>query len=214
MLWQDRRKIMEKVLVLNDGEGEVSEYEICYDQNYMNICLEEYRKKYSLLIKKKIVTNGSTLTSDESDSISHFDDVVGYSVVGSNADSKMLITIIGAINPAVYNILSDGNGEFSINSAKIASLMAWYTAILSNSVEKSKYNSKISGINDYFNMREKSHMPDGISDLLSGVSLRYIGPGKNNKKNYNRAVTNSVFVSEFGIRLERGKKYVKEKGLF
>ena len=38
---------MEKVLVYEDGN--INEYELNYDQLYMNICLDEYKRNFSIL---------------------------------------------------------------------------------------------------------------------------------------------------------------------
>lgn len=194
---------MKTILIYEDDH--VNEYELCYDQEYMNQCLEEYRKTFSLLRKGKILLNREFSKEELKRLTGGIDEFVSIKVVGNSAENYYSLNYIGAIKPTVYNILND-KGEFLFNSSRIHALYGWYRAIKDNELEKNRDLSLTAF--DYYNMDERDGLKFNISFLLSDISLSYIGRKDDiSDKDIIDAKRNAFFVEEFDINKDSVKKY-------
>lgn len=165
---------MKKVLVYENDK--VNEYELVYDQEYMNICLEEYRKNFSLLRKGNILTSGKCSKDDVMQMIIYFNDVVSFGVSNTDTDDYFKVNFIGAINPTVYNILKTSDGEFDLDSKKMYALLSWCEALEVISDENKKFLPLSEApIDDFFGLDEKKDTINNVCNLLDGVSLEYVG---------------------------------------
>ena len=199
---------MEKVLVLEDGI--VNEYEVDYNQEYMDLKLEEYRRSFSVLRQENLYTAGRCSMDAIKDVVVYFDDIASFTVSTDSLcgeNDLVRVDLIGSINPVVYNILVDENKRFCVNNSKLAALISWYKVIEEN---QDSHNNEIGSVNDFYNLNEKKNIKSNIRELFDGVSLRYVGrcdePTKDN--NYTAKCTGE-FIKEFDINVEKDKKLVK-----
>ncbi len=202
---------MKKILILEDGN--INAYEVDYDQEYMNVCLEEYRKKFSLLKCEKFYTDDECTRENAKNRIVCFDDVASFAV-SSEDDESTEVTIIGAFNPILYNIFSDKNGNFSLTSSKISALMSWYEAFNNGrGIIERKYSEKNNAIpdcDDFYNLDEKAHIEENIKDLLGDVTFKYCGPVSScHEYDEYTAKKASDFIKTFNLPVKRSKVLIK-----
>ena len=197
---------MKTIIVYENGQ--VNEYELCYDQEYMDVCLEEYRRTFSLLRKGRTFVNVSESSKEYLRKIAGgIDDFVVINVSSCCDSNYLYINYIGAINPTVYNILSSKEG-FKLDSSRIHALYAWYQAIKDN-FSKDKRDLSLTNF-DYYNLDEKIDLRTNISSLLSDVSLEYIGSVDTAlDDDLIKARRNAIFIEEFSIRRNGVKKLKK-----
>ena len=195
---------MKNILVYEDGS--INEYEILYDQEYMNALIHEYKKNFSLLRKGKICCPRNFEQDELRKMLGCIDDIISLSISGCEDDDCFCIKYVGAINPTVYNILTS-NQEFTIDNKRIHSLYAWYQAIKDNDCESRDLS--LSGF-DYHNIDEKMELHFNISSLLSEISLEYVGTVDTDKDiDLIRANRNALFIKEFGVNKNSVKKMKK-----
>lgn len=196
---------MKTILVYE--EGSVNEYALSYDQEYMNMCLEEYRKTFSLLRKGKCVINKNSSEVNLKKIACCMDEFVSMKVFSSDRDDDYFVSFVGAINPTVYNILNSPNG-FIVDNSRIHALYAWYYAIKDN--ENSEERDLSLASFDYYNLDEKKDLHTNIASLFSDVSLEYVGSVDTPlDDDLIKARRNAIFVEEFSIR-RNGVKRLKK----
>lgn len=196
---------MKTILVYEDGN--VNEYELCYDQEYMDVCLEEYKKTFSLLRKGRCVIDKNASEINLKKIACCMDDFVTMKVSSDDFDKFYTVSFVGAINPTVYNILNSPNG-FCLDNSRIHALYAWYHAIKDNPSSDDRDLSLASF--DYYNLDEKKDLQFNISYLLSDVSLAYVGKKDTSlDDDIIKARRNAIFIEEFGIKKESVKQLKK-----
>ena len=124
---------------------------------------------------------------------------------GCDTDFLSLEYIV-AINPTVYNILSDEDG-FILDNKRIHALYAWYNAIKDNVIDEKRDLSLASF--GYYNLNEKIDLKNNISDLLADISLSYVGEVDFNEEDKIKARRNSIFIEEFDVKKESIKQLRK-----
>jgi hypothetical protein len=195
---------VQTILVYEDGN--VNEYELCYDHDYMKIRLEEYKKTFSLLRKGNLLVDNSFSKETLKKVTGGIEEFVAVNMSNCDDDGLFNLEYIVAINPTVYNILSDENG-FILDNKRIHALYAWYHAIKSN-FDKEQRDLSLASF-DYYNLDDKIDLKNNISDLLADVSLTYVGEIDSNEENMIKARRNSIFINEFGIKKNNIKKLKK-----
>lgn len=196
---------MKTILVYEDGN--VNEYELHYDQEYMDLCLEEYKRTFSLLREGRVFVDKNSSKDNLRKITGCIDEFVSIKVSGSSCDNYYCLNYIGAINPTVYNILNSGEG-FTLDNSRIHALYAWYQAIKDNKPDGKRDLSLASF--DYYNLDEKIDLKDNISLLLSDVCLSYVGKkDTDSDDDLIKARRNSIFIEEFGIKKESVKQMKK-----
>ena len=196
---------MKTILVYEDDS--VVEYELHYDQEYMNMCLDEYRRTFSLLRKGRCIVDKNAGEFNLKKIAGCMDQFISMKVSGSDFDDYYTVSFVGAINPTVYNILKGPNG-FSIDNSRLHALYAWYYAIKDN-FECEERDLSLASF-DYYNLDEKCDLKFNISELLSDVSLSYIGK-KDSPLNDEevKARKNTVLLEEFGLKTQSVKQLKK-----
>lgn len=192
-------KNMEKILVYEDGQ--VNEYDVVYNQEYMDIRLEEYRKKFSVLRKGSILTRKTCNKESIKNIIRYFDDVASYGVSIFEDEECFEVNFIGTINPVGYNLLRGINGEFALNNRKIHSILSWSEA-LEHRTEKDKIFIQLADapINDFMGLDERKDAVKNISELLEDISLEYLGKKENaTLHEVEIAKSGTKFVDKFSI---------------
>ncbi len=196
---------MKTILVYEDSS--VNEYALDYDQEYMNMCLEEYRKTFSLLRKGRCVINKNASEVNLKKIAGCMDEFVSMKVSSSDRDDDYFVSFVGAINPTVYNILNSKEG-FKLDNSRIHALYAWYQAIKDSS-SGDKRDLSLANF-DYYNLDEKIDLHTNIASLLSDVSLEYVGSVDTTlDDDLIKARRNAIFIEEFDIRKTGVKKLKK-----
>jgi len=192
---------VKNILVYEDGS--INEYEILYDQEYMDTLIEEYKKNFSLLRRGKVFFPKDFWENELRKMVGCIDEFISLSISGSENDECFCIKYVGAINPTVYNILTNDE-KFIIDNTRIHSLYAWYQAIKDNDCESRDLS--LSGF-DYNNIDEKADLHFNISSLLSEISLEYVRSVETDRDiDLIRANRNAFFIKEFGINKNGVKK--------
>lgn len=199
---------MKKILIYEDGK--IGEYEVQYDQVYMDTCLEEYKKKYSYLRNGNVFLNRECSKAYLLKYFRCFDEIISFSVLSDYDIESPYVKVdyIGSINPVVYDILCD-NGSFSIDNEKMYTLLNWCEAI--NYKDSSKeVIPRISGKKGFSNLDEVEGVVENISELLSDVTLHKVGERDNpNEYDVFCARKGLEFVDKFGIVLLKQKELKK-----
>lgn len=199
---------MEKVLVYENNQ--VSEYLINFDQEYMNILLEEYRKSFSFLRKGTIITAGSCCKDVVKERIHYYNDVVSFGVSSLETEGCYEIDYIGAINPVAYGILKNNNGNFDINYRKIHALLHWAEAVEYSGDKEKREKPSFAPVNEFLGLDEKENVVQNISELLEDVSLEYVGTKDEvNDKDLEEAKIGARFIERFSISRIKGKELKK-----
>lgn len=200
---------MKKILVYEDGN--VNVYEASYDQEYMNISLEEYRKKFSLLRKGKVLIKGECSSEKVKKLFPYFNEIVDFGVSIDNADDlNVCLDFIGSIDPVVYSIFKDKDDNFCLDNLRVNAFVSWYESINQDMRRRMFPIVEEVPINDYFGYNEREKIEDNISALLDGVSLRLVETIEEpNANDIYSAKKGSVFVEKFGIDIERIKQLRK-----
>ena len=200
---------MKKILVYEDGN--VNVYKPCYDQEYMNISLEEYRKYFSLLRKGKMLLQGECSCDVVKRIFPYFTDIIDFTIsVDSADDSNVSLDFIGSIDPVGYSIFKDANGDFCLDNLRVNAFVAWYESIGQDMRKRMFPVVEEVPVNDYYGYNERERIEDNISTLLDGVCLRLVD--KIEEPNANEiysAKKGSVFVEKFGIEVEEIKQLKK-----
>jgi hypothetical protein len=193
------------ILVYEDDS--VVEYELHYDQEYMNICLDEYKRTFSLLRKGRCVIDKNVTDFNLKKVAGCMDEFISMKVAANDSDSFYTVSFVGSINPTVYNILNGPNG-FSMDNARLHALYAWYHAIKDNPNLEERDLSLASF--DYYNLDEKCDLRFNISQLLSDVSLSYVGKKESALDDeIIKARRNTILLEEFGLKKESVKQLKK-----
>ena len=199
---------MEKVLVYENDQ--VNEYLVVFEQEYMNILLEEYRKSFSFLRKGSFFTVGNCSRDEVTERVRYFNDIPSFSVSSLDTDGVYEINYIGAINPVAYGLLKNSDGEFEINYRKIHALLHWSEAV-EHSAEKNKIERPIFvPVNEFLGLDERKDVVKNISGLLEDVSFEFAGVKENaSEKDIEEAKIGTRFVERFGISRIRDKQLKK-----
>lgn len=200
---------MSRVLVYENDE--VHEYEVVYDQEYMNIRLDEYRRNFSFLKKGNILVSGNCSKDDVRDMFIYFDDVASFGITNCHGADYFIVDFVGAINPSVYNILAGENGTFSLDDNKMSTLLSWHDAVVGCAASSQNSDSyKVKQVDEFFGMDEKENITANITDLLDDVSLEYVGIRElASPKDVAIAKNNNKFIEKFDISLSSPKMLKK-----
>lgn len=201
---------MEKVLVLEDNQ--VNEYGVLFDQEYMNILLEEYRKNFSHLREGKLLTCGSCSKDTVKNVMHYFNDIVSFSVANSDTEGFYELSYVGAINPVAYGLLRNDEGNFTLDNRKMHALVYWTEAVEHQS-EKDRRKSmsfSLTPINDFMGLDEQEDVVGNVSSLLEDVSLEYLGEKKDVTVNdMEIAKVGTRFVERFNVTRVMSKQLKK-----
>lgn len=191
--------MMEKVLVYENDR--VNEYDVVYDKEYMNVLLEEYRKSFSHLRAGSILTSGSCSKDSVKNMIRYFNDVAFFSVSSTNTLGCYEINYIGTINPVVYGLLRNSDGDFSLDNRKIHALLHWSEALEHRSEKDKKASvASFSPVNDFLGLDERVNVVENITNLLDDVTLEYAGEKKDvTISDVEMAKVVSRFVDRFNV---------------
>lgn len=189
---------MEKILIYENDS--ISEYEVCFDQEYMDTCLEEYRKTFALLRKGRVFLDKDFSNGSLRKVVGGINEFVSVNIYDCPEEDCFCLSYVGAINPTVYNILSCDK-KFVLDTSRIHALYAWYQAIKDNAID-GKRDLLLASF-DYFNLDERLSLKENISSLLSDVTLVYTGKKESERhEDLINARRNSIFVDEFGMKKE------------
>lgn len=200
---------MKKILIYEDGK--IGEYEVQYEQVYMDACLEEYKKKYSYLRKGNVFLNRECSKAYLLKYFRCFNEIISFSVLSDYDEESPYVKVdyVGSINPVVYDILCGEDGMFSIDNEKMYTILTWCEAINYNGSRES-FIPRVSGKNGFSNLDEVEGVIDNISSLLSDVTLHKVGECVNpNEYELFCAKKGLEFVNKFGIRLNKQKELKK-----
>lgn len=200
---------MNKVLVYEDSK--VNEYLVEYDQEYMDILFEEYRKSFSYLREGSVLSCGKCSKDAVKDVVRYFDDVVSFGVMGSEFDRYYKLSFVGAINPVAYNLLRTDDNKFDLNNRKIYSLLHWTEALEHRSEEhKKKTVCNFAPINDFLGKDEGTDTQRNLTELFEDVTFVYFGTKENptaGEVELSQVV--SKFIDKFNITKEKPKALKK-----
>jgi len=198
---------MEKVLVYEDGN--INEYELNYDQLYMNICLDEYKRNFSILRNCSFYCSKEDLNECLKNIEQYYDETILFSISSSDEEVSCLqVVFTGIINPVVYNILSNKDKNFSLDNIKISAIVAWCQSLELKRNQQRLKDKKY--IDDYFGYNEEINVRNNITDLFEGVSLNYIGR-YNSSEEHEFSLSKRVaqFVDMFRINKNKPKQLKK-----
>lgn len=200
---------MKKIFVYENDV--VNVYEVNYDQEYMNISLDEYRKKFSLLRKGKVLTKGECSSDAIKTLFSYFNEIVDFGVsVDDEDEDEVSLRFIGSVNPVIYSMFVDDKGNFLLDVQRVNALVSWYESISQDMRKRMFPPVAEAPINDFSGLNEREEMEDNIATLLDGVSLELVDKIDNptTYELYN-AKKGAVFVDKFNINVIKPK--IKEK---
>lgn len=199
---------MEKVLVYENDQ--INEYAIVFDQEYMNILLEEYRKNFSYLREGNFITVGRCSKDVVKERIHYFNDIASFGVTSLDTDGFYLIDYVGTINPVAYGILKNSDGNFEINYRKMHALLHWSEAV-EHSAEKNRVEKPaFAPVNEFLGLNERENVAKNVSELLEDVSFERIGSKVDvADKDLEEAKIGARFVERFGITRIKDKQLKK-----
>ena len=199
---------MEKVLVYENDQ--VNEYEVVFDQEYMNIILEEYRKSFSYLRQGSFITVGKCCKDVVKEKIHYFNEIVDFGVSSLDTDGFYEIDYVGAINPVAYGILRNNDGNFDINYRKMHALLHWSEAV-EHSAEKNRVERpSFAPVNEFLGLNERENVAKNIGELLEDVSFECVGVKENvTDKDIEEAKIGTRFVERFSISRIKDKQLKK-----
>lgn len=200
---------MKKVLVYENDQ--VNEYDVEFDQEYMDILLEEYRKSYAYLREGSVLSCGKCSKDAILNMIHYFDEVVSFGVSATDIDKYYQLSFIGAINPVAYNLLKDSDNKFDLNNRKMHSLLYWAEALEHRSEEHKKRSvCEFAPVNDFLGKDEGFDTVNNLSSLFEDITLVYSGKKENpTASEVELSQVASRFIEKFNVVKEMPKAIKK-----